>query len=139
MRHVVPQDLADPERLLRLFEDACRARLVAESEADRLAFFGMAAHATCHGRRNPCGLFVSGVTRRLWRHISLTDEDSARRTLGRLQTLSAGKGAIRETSPRMPRGACSERPDVVRRLVADSLASVGEFGHGRPAMVLIDE
>lgn len=64
-----------------LHTQAYRARLVGNSEADRLKFFAAAEHAVGYGRKNLAGLFVSVVQGGLWHHLTLADEDRARRLL----------------------------------------------------------
>jgi hypothetical protein len=126
LRHVVPQDLVDPERLLGLFDEACRAGLVTESEADRLAFFGMAVHARTHSRKNKCGMFVAGVKQRRWRFISLSEEDEARRMLLRVDASarsSKGSGRLERSAPRT--SGSVDSPETIRRLIQDSLAASG--------------
>jgi len=84
LRHVVPQDLADPVRLVCLYEQACLAGYVGASESERLNFFAMAEHARAVANRNAPGLFAANIRNRRWQVISLADEDAARRVLSRL-------------------------------------------------------
>lgn len=90
LQHVTLDDLRDPGRLAKLYEQATRAGLLAETVATRLQWFAAAEHALAVGKRNPCGLFTSVWRRRLWHHITQADEDIARATL---KMLDFGEGA----------------------------------------------
>lgn len=81
LRHLVPEDLRDPKRLLEVHKQAVAAKLLTTSECDRLRFFAAAEHAKAIGTRNPCGLFATLVRRKLWQYATQDDEDSARRRL----------------------------------------------------------
>ena len=87
LRNVVPIDLHDRKRLAELFEQALVLGLVRESESDRLRFSVAAMHATTIAKKNPCGLFVAIVRRKLWHVVTQQDEDSARRLMSFAPTL----------------------------------------------------
>jgi hypothetical protein len=78
-------DLEDPRRLRELFKQAHASRLVTLCEADILAVFGAAAHATRVSTHNPPGLFYWMVSAKRWEHISGRDEDHARKMLRQLR------------------------------------------------------
>ncbi len=84
LRHVVPDDLRDSNRLLKLFDQARRLGLVNGSSMAKLQFFGAAERAKARARRNACGLFVSIIRQNLFRYISQDEEDAANRKLKRL-------------------------------------------------------
>lgn len=83
LANVLAEDLSDTGRLLELFRQAVRAGLVRRSEHDRLQFVAAAEPASAAGVRNPAGLFVHLVRRRLWQYLTLADEEAARRRLKR--------------------------------------------------------
>lgn len=85
LRRIAIQDLRDSSRLLALFEEAVRREFVKKCEADRLKFFAGAERAVRVGERNPCGLFATLVRHKLWHHITLDDEDTARRRLKQME------------------------------------------------------
>ena len=113
MRHVVAEDLTDPARLARLFEQACAAGCVARTESDRLNFFAMAEHARAAATRNAAGLFAANVRQRRWHMIRLGDEDAARSRLRDLGLLRSGARVVRR------------QPTLVRGIVADMLRALG--------------
>ena len=78
LRDVTPRDLGDTSRLLTLFEQAVAAKVVTDSECERLHFFAAAEHARASGKINPCGLFVWLIRTRSWAFLSQGDEDRAR-------------------------------------------------------------
>lgn len=81
LRNVRMEDLDSAPKLCELFTQAVEEGLVRRSDMDRLNFFAAAEHARAVGTRNPCGLFVAIVRRGLWRYITLSDEDAARRKM----------------------------------------------------------
>ncbi|MGE3109306.1 MAG: hypothetical protein AB7G11_04900 [Phycisphaerales bacterium] len=118
LHHITLAELRDPARLQRLLDFAQRRGVVGESESDRLQFVAAAHHAVTQGRTNPAGLFVAIVRRGLWRHLSLRDEDYARRFFAdqreewRRVTSRSEQPAVR---------AEVGRDDLIRDLVARSL------------------
>jgi hypothetical protein len=93
LRHILPEDLQDTGRLLRLFDEASRQGLIGTAPADRLTFCALAAHAVRVGEDNPCGLFyrlLHDATR--WVYISDADDEAAR---VRLNTHAYGIGPQR--------------------------------------------
>ena len=83
LRDVVPADLRDTGRLLTLHAEAVGLGLVDDSESGRLKFVAAAEHARVIGTRNPSGLFVRLVRRKLWHFLTQDDEDAARLRLKR--------------------------------------------------------
>jgi hypothetical protein len=81
IRHIVPEDLRDTERLLILFEEAQQKGFIGGSESERLTFISTAEHARFIGSTNPCGLFAQLIRRRLWHFVTAEDEDAAHRRL----------------------------------------------------------
>lgn len=77
LSNVLKEDLRNAPRLLELFEQAEARGLVSGSEASRLQFFAIAEHAAVIGSRNPAGLFISLVKRKLWHFATQADEDAA--------------------------------------------------------------
>ena len=51
--------------LLTLFEQAVAAKVVTNSECERLHYFTAAEHARASGKMNPCGLFVWPISNSL--------------------------------------------------------------------------
>jgi len=78
LANLLPDDLREPARLRRLFQQAVRFALLRDCVADQLRFAAAAAHALRVGKQNPCGLFVSFVRRGLWNYLSQADEEAAR-------------------------------------------------------------
>lgn len=122
LSRVFVTDLRDPARLLLLQREACREGLVGSSESERLKVFAAAQHALTYGRRNPAGLFATIVRQGLWGHLTLRDEDAARRTL-RLAWGPMGTNQSR-SQREVPRHEI-EDATTVRCRIAASLASVG--------------
>ena len=83
IRNVLREDLDDTARLLELFDQATRAKLVDGGQHDRLRFVGAAEHARTIGSVNPPGLFSWLVRNRKWGYITDGDEDAANRRLKR--------------------------------------------------------
>ncbi|QDV90741.1 hypothetical protein RAS2_18240 [Phycisphaerae bacterium RAS2] len=143
LRHVVAEDLRDPTRLLELFRQAVIARLVSTSECDRLRFFAAAEHAKTIGTRNPCGLFVTVVRRRLWQFATQGDEDAARR---RLRWLAMQRPAIRNgdnvgqtiLSKREQSLTDSTEPVAIRAIIERSLGKPAEFATTRQHNIVLE-
>jgi hypothetical protein len=95
LRSMSMAELGDPDRLTSRFRLGAQAGLVDDSVASRLRFFAAAQHALRVGTRNPCGLFATLVRRRLWRFISQEDEDRARNSLRKLDSLAASRQSSR--------------------------------------------
>ena len=114
LNDVRAEDLKDSGRLLQLYEQAVKSRLVGSSEADRLRFFGAAEHALGVGKGNPPGLFMFLVRGRLWRYLTQDDEDAAG---GRLKRLLFGPARGVGIGPRSASPA-EARP----RLSADAMS-----------------
>ena len=81
LKRVVPEDLADTQRLLKLLSQARERELVGTSESAELAFVGAAEHARSTGLANPPGLFAWLVRQGRWEFVTAADEDRARRRL----------------------------------------------------------
>lgn len=81
IRHVVPSDLSDTERLLELHRQAVQTGLATPGERGRLQFVSLAEHAMTFASKNPCGLFVSNLKNRRFGFINQTDEDDANRRI----------------------------------------------------------
>ena len=81
LRDVVPADLRDTGRLLKLYAEAVRLGLVGDSESERFKFVAAAEHARVVGTKNPSGLFVRFVRGKLWDFLTHDDEDAANRRL----------------------------------------------------------
>jgi len=114
LRHVLPQDLDDTGRLLQLFEQAARAKLVDGRDHDRLRFVGAAEHARTIGSVNPPGLFAWLIRNRRWDYITDGDEDAANR---RLKQHLYGASYERRSEPpprRDPEAGLSEDARFVR-------------------------
>lgn len=134
--HVEFDDLRHPKRTLALFEEAASRGLVSRSEAGRLSVMTAAVHALRVGETNPCGLFVSVITRRLWHHLTIDEEDAARRRIHQLAERGEAGFLVSRNERQMEddaalpwRGPCeTERENSaerleVRKLVQQSLAS----------------
>lgn len=119
---VTREDLADTSRLCGLFEQAQARGWVGRSEAERLKFFAAAEHARRFARKSVEGLFVSVVKRGLWQHLTLSDEDAARRTVSVLPTLAP---ALNKPRPGALAATDDEPIESIRERVRRSLASVG--------------
>ena len=84
LRNITLEDLRDPGRLDRLYDEATAAGLMPRTVSARLKWFAAAERAIQAGERNPCGLFVAIYRRGLWHHITQAQEDLARVKLKRL-------------------------------------------------------
>jgi len=84
LKRIAPEDLTEPIRLDRLYEEAAGCGIVPRSCASRLQWFAAAEHALAAGDRNPCGLFAAMYRRGLWQHITQAQEDLARVKLKKL-------------------------------------------------------
>jgi hypothetical protein len=81
LRDIAPVDLRRRDRLLALHAQACMLGLAEPGEAGRLRFAALAARARRVGTVNPCGLLAWMLRGQRWSHITLEDEDRARRWL----------------------------------------------------------
>lgn len=84
LRDVRDDDLRNTARLLLLFEEAAKRRLLAGTGSGRLMFVAAAEHALAQGRR-PTALFAHLVRRGLWHFATQRDEDRARRRIACLE------------------------------------------------------
>ena len=117
--NVVIEDLRSLERLDSLFGQAADLQLVLRSEAGRLLVVGTAEHALRVAKRNPCGLFVAVLRKRLWTFISEDDEERARRKI-KMASIASCRGVKRATTD----PGTSEAADaVVAGLVSDVFRS----------------
>jgi len=127
IRHVVPDDLRDANRLLTLYGQAKRLGLANGTAMGRLQFFAAAEHAKMVGKRNPCGLFAAIIRRGLHRFITQGEEDAASRKLKRLvadDLKSESRQVRRLPTIAVPR----ESPAHIRHLVEESLGLTLERG-----------
>jgi hypothetical protein len=122
LSRVAHEDLTDKSRLCRLLEQAQARGWVGRSEAERLKFFAAAEHACRFARTTVEGLFVSVVKRGLWHHLTLSDEDDARRAMSALPTRASTLNKLR---PRALSAPDNEPIESIRERVRRSLASVG--------------
>jgi hypothetical protein len=83
LRNILREDLGDTGRLLELFDQATRAKLVDGGDVDRLRFVGAAEHAKTIGSVNPPGLFAWLVRNRRWSYVTDGDEDAANQRIKR--------------------------------------------------------
>ena len=115
------EDLKDTKRLLELFEQAKRKKLVGESEGARLNFVGAAEHALSYGQR-PEALFSHLLRRGLWSFITHDDEDAASR---RIKEAVFGSGAACAKAKREPVSGVetSDGPCVVGDLLAQVMGA----------------
>lgn len=93
LKHIVPEDLKETERLLALHAQAVASELIGSSESDRLRFCAAAEHARVIGSQNPCGLFARLVRAKLWHYLTQDDEDTANRRLKAFLFGTAPKGS----------------------------------------------
>lgn len=114
---VLDIDLRDPSRVLSLHRQAQRAGLVGDSESELLKVFAVAEHARAHGTRNAPGLFVAVLRRALWHHLTLRDEDQARKALAKVWV--APTRPLKPSAHELRPG--KEPPICVRYLIARSL------------------
>ncbi len=109
LRHVVPQDLRDTNRLVALHEQAVRYACVPAGERGRIEFVALAEHAVSYATRNPCGMFawlVRNYATTAKRFITQDDEDRARSRL-----------RPREARPAQPQAAPVRVADLVHRVL----------------------
>ena len=90
LTHIVPEDLRNTARLLKLFEEAQDRGLIGGSESERLTFVATAERARVRGTTNPEGLFAELVRKHLWHFITQDDEDRAKTRL--MEYLYGGRG-----------------------------------------------
>jgi hypothetical protein len=81
LRHILFQDLKDTERLLALHTRAIQAELIGSSEAEQLAFFGLAQHVLAYRPENAGGLFRQLLARRCFHFITQEEEEAAQQRL----------------------------------------------------------
>jgi hypothetical protein len=81
LRHIVPEDLHDTGRLLRLFDEANKGGFIGRSESERLTFVALAERARVVGSTNPPGLFAQLLRRRLFHFVTQDDEEHALKRL----------------------------------------------------------
>lgn len=115
LSRVTEADLRDPGRVMLLFEQAHRERLIGRSESDRLQFAAAAQRALRLGTRNRPGLFVAMVRRGLWHDLTFRDEDQARHRLAQVPPRATKAAEMSRSVP------CPESREEARRLVARSL------------------
>jgi hypothetical protein len=80
LRNVTLNDLSLFSRTEALYREALRAKLLTHSESNVLNWIGAAVRARSVGC-DPVRVFLGIVKKGLWHHITLTDEDRARRAL----------------------------------------------------------
>ena len=90
LHHILPADLRDTSRLLRLYTQATQTGLIGTSEADRLSFVGLAQHVVRYHPANPGGLFHELLTRRQFHFVTQEEEEVALQRLKR--HLFGGRG-----------------------------------------------
>lgn len=78
LNNVTEADLKDPWRLAALFKQASLRGWVRKTEAEILAVFATAAHASRKGVRNPPGLFRWLLETRSFNYATAADEDRGR-------------------------------------------------------------
>jgi hypothetical protein len=81
LRNILRADLHAPERLRQLQRQAVARGWVRDCQADALNFFAAAVRARSTPARDPIRVFVRLVRGQLWRHLTQTQEDEARRML----------------------------------------------------------
>jgi hypothetical protein len=104
LRHILLQDLKDTGRLLDLYTQAIHAKLVDNSEAERLTFVGLAQHILAYQPDNAGGLFHQLLRRRCFHFVTQEEEDAAQQRLK--QYLYAVRGSPGVPTPD-PRGRSS--------------------------------
>jgi len=127
LRKIVFDDLEQPTRTARLFEDAVRLGKVKNTSSDRLLVFAAAAHSKARGVRNPAGLFVWLVRNRCWSHINQRDEDSARATLRVVDESSTmserHRHPVHRKNGSAPAAAGRAAPEAARQVLAGTGAA----------------
>lgn len=83
LQNITREDLLDTDRLLVLYDQAWRERLIGPSETERLTFVALAQHVIHQRPENAGGLFRQLLTRRLYHYITQEDEDAAQQRLKR--------------------------------------------------------
>jgi hypothetical protein len=74
-------DLTDTDRLLVLYAQSVRAKLIGLSEAERLTFVGLAQHVLARHPKNAGGLFRQLLMRRCFHFVTQEEEDVAQQRL----------------------------------------------------------
>ena len=92
-------DLHDRERLRSLHRQAVARRWLRDCEADTLNFFAAAARARTVPGDDPVRVFVGIVRRRLWHHITQSQESAARAMLNNTHFSRPGPVSGREANP----------------------------------------
>ncbi len=83
LRNVQSKDLDDTGRLLELFTQAKKAKLIGASDHERLQFATAAVRAKSRATLNPGGFFARLVRGRLWHHATAEEESLAHAMLKR--------------------------------------------------------
>jgi hypothetical protein len=122
LKHIVPEDLRNTERLLALFAEANAQGLIGSSESERLVFVATAERARLRGIINPEGLFAELVRRGLWHFVTQNDEDRAQTRLR--EHFYGGRGEGRPQPLSRPRSSLSK--DAL--FVADVSAKLQQRG-----------
>lgn len=105
MRHIVQADLTDPDRAVRLCDDARTRGLIGQSEAELRAFFAQIVHARTHGTSNPPGLLAANIRAKRAQVLTDGDDDGAQ-SLYNLYRSRHGSLC----SPLAPPAPCSSPP-----------------------------
>lgn len=125
--HVMPGDLADPNRTAALFRQAVAKKLILDTSSNRLQFFAAAERAKRLGN-NPGGFFAAILKKGLWKNIANCDEERARRGLASVQdALDTVREPRRTAAVGKPNAEIFDEaetdPMKIRELVRRSLAS----------------
>lgn len=81
LRQVTRQDLKDMDRLLILYEQAIKRKLIGEAEAEKLAFVSLAEHTLSFRPENAGGLFLALLTQKRFSVITQAEEETAQQRL----------------------------------------------------------
>lgn len=122
LRHLVIEDLRDPQRLIALHEAAAAMQLVPDGERGQLEFFALAEHARSYATRNAPGLMAQLIRNySTWgrRFINQDDEEAAR-------------ARLRQFTRPEPQDAVPEKHAAVR-------LTLPEKGGPQPVGALLDE
>ena len=99
LRQVVPADLWSFGRLEALYGQAVAAGWIQPSDAQALDFIAAAVRARQVTNGDPVRIFVATVRQRLWHHITLDQEDHARRALNRFRDQNPDRFRLLATRP----------------------------------------